>query len=207
MPKDIAFIFRRAEEDTVPVTCFSLRYPINAYSKSHDYAARGAAKYVFETSVDGVDWIEVGSVDSRGGGTWGSWTDNRAFPMTLPSGVPVRGGLGLADGAAVRVASGATLDLLDSAGNNLISKLVVDASGDNGIILGSQLAAEGVVIIRNFATKEALKGVKLLSFPGMTADLSGWQVRDESGNSLRVAFAVRDGDMIVVDRGLVISVR
>jgi hypothetical protein len=206
-PKDIAFTFRRAEEDTVPVTCFSLRYPINAYSKSHDYAARGAAKYVFETSVDGVDWIEVGSVDSRGEGTWGSWTDNRAFPMTLPPGVPVCGGLGVAEDAAVRVASGATLDLTDATGNNLVSKLVVDASGDNGIILGSQLAAEGVVIIRNFATKEALKGVKLLSFPGMTADLSGWQVRDESGNSLRVAFAVRDGDMIVVDRGLVISVR
>ena len=206
-PTDIAFTFRRAEEDTVPVTSFSIRYPVNAYSSSHNYTARSANEYFIETSVDGVEWMVVGRVYGHGDGTWGSWTDNRSFPMTFAPGVPVSGGLGLAEGAAVRVASGATLDLTDSAGNNSVSKLVVDANGDNGTILGAALPEEGVVIVKNFTTKEALRNAKLLSFPGMTARLSGWRVQDESGNSLRVAFAVKGGEMTVVDKGLAISVR
>ena len=206
-PKDIAFTFRRADRDKVPVTSFSVRYPINGVDTAHKYQARSANKYVIETSVDGNNWIEVGSVDGRGEGTWGSWTDNRSFPMALPAGVPVSGGLGLAEGAAVRVASGATLDLLDCAENNLISKLVVDATGDNGTILGSSLAAEGIVVIKNFKGKESLKSARLLSFPGMTVNLSNWRVQDESGKALLVAFAVRDGEMVVEDRGLVITVQ
>ena len=206
-PTDIAFTFRRAEEDTVPVTSFSIRYPVNAYSSSHNYAARSANEYFIETSVDGDKWMEVGRVYGRGDGTWGSWTDNRSFPMTFAPGVPVSGGLGLAEGAAVRVASGATLDLTDSAENNLVSKLVVDANGDNGTILGAALAAEGVVVVKNFTSKEAIKSVKLLSLPGIKAGLSGWRVQDESGKALLIAFAIRDGEMVVADRGLVISLR
>ena len=206
-PKGLAFTFRRAAEDTVPVTSFSLRYPINAEGNTHAYTNRSAIGYHIETLVDGSEWKEVGRVDGRGEGTWGSWTDNRSFPMTLPPGVPVSGGLGLADGAAVRVASGATLDLTDSAGNNSVSKLVVDANGDNGTILGAALTAEGVVVVKNFTSKEAIKSVKLLSLPGIKAGLSGWRVQDESGKALLIAFAVRDGEMVVADRGLVISVR
>lgn len=206
-PDGLAFTFRRAEADTVPVTSFSLRYPINAEGATQTYEQRSADKYHIEMSADGSDWKEVGRVEGRGTGTWGSWTDNRPFPMTLPPGVPVSGGLGLADGAAVRVASGATLDLLDSAGNNLVSKLVVDAHGDNGTILGAALAAEGVIVVRNFTTQEAIKNIKLLSLPGITASLSGWRVQDESGNALLIAFAVRNGEMAVANRGLVMSVR
>lgn len=206
-PKGLAFTFRRAAEDTVPVTSFSLRYPINAEGKDHNYGNRSANKYHIKTSVNGVDWEEVGRVDGRGDGGWGSWTSYSSFPMTLPPGVPVSGGLGLAPNAAVRVASGATLDLLDSAENNLVSKLVVDANGDNGTILGAALAAEGVVVVKNFTSKEAIKNIKLLSLPGIKAGLSGWRVQDESGKALLIAFAVRDGEMVVADRGLVISVR
>ena len=206
-PTDIAFTFRRAEEDTVPVTSFSIRYPVNAYSSSHNYAARSANEYFIETSVDGDKWMEVGRVYGRGKGEYGSWTDDSSFPMTFAPGVPVSGGLGLAEGAAVRVAFGATLDLTDSAGNNFVSKLVVDANGDNGTILGAALPEEGVVIVKNFTTKEALRNAKLLSFPGMTARLSGWQVQDESGNPIHIEFTVRDGEMVALDGGLVITVR
>ena len=206
-PKGIAFTFRRAEGDVVPVTAYSLRYPINAVQATHAYSARAPNKYVFETSVDGASWITVGEVSGRGDGTWGSWTDNRSFPLELAAGVPVTGGKGLVADAKVRVADGAVLDLTDSTSGNVISQLEIDATGDNGTVLGAALASAGTVVIKNFTTESALREVKLLSFPTLTANISKWSVVTEDGRRLKFHFAVRDGVMSVERNGMLLMFR
>ena len=206
-PVGLTYTFRRAEGETTPVTAFSLRYPINANWNTHTYSVRSADKFVISNSTDGVNWVGVGKVDSRGDGTWGSWTDNRSHPLTIPAGVPVTGGKGLAEGANVKVAAGATLDLSDSTSGIQLSKLTIDAEGDNGTIVGALLAQEGTIVVENFTSKRALGAVALLSIPGVTADLSAWRVVDGTGRSLDLAFAVKDGVMTLQNRGLLISFR
>ena len=205
--RGLTYTFRRAEGETTPVTAFSLRYPINAAGSAHTYSARSADKFVISNSTDGVNWVGVGKVDSRGDGTWGSWTDNRSHPLTIPAGVPVTGGKGLAEGANVKVAAGATLDLSYSTSGVQLSKLTIDAEGDNGTIVGASLAEEGTIVVENFTTKKALAAVGLLSFPGVGADLSAWSVMDGTGRTLNLKFAVNNGVMTLQDNGLAIIIR
>ena len=206
-PNGLTYTFRRAEGESTPVTAFSLRYPINAANSAHTYAVRSASKFVIRTSTDGVNWVDVGNVDDRGEGTWGSWTNNRSHQLMIPAGVPVPGGKGLKDGANVKVATGATLDLSDSTSGVQLSKLTIDAEGSNGTIVGASLAQDGVIVVQNFTSRESLKTVGLLSFPGVTANLSAWIVMDASGRELNLTFVVKDGVMMVQDKGLIVTVR
>lgn len=125
----------------------------------------------------------------------------------IPAGVPVPGGKGLKDGANVKVATGATLDLSDSTSGVQLSKLTIDAEGSNGTIVGASLAQDGVIVVQNFTSRESLKTVGLLSFPGVTANLSAWIVMDASGRELNLTFVVKDGVMMVQDKGLIVTVR
>lgn len=208
-PNGIAFTFRRADGEDVPVTAYSLRYPINASQVAHNYDARSPNKYVIETSADGVDWMMVGEVGSRGEGTWGSWTDNRSFPLDLPAGRDVPGAKGLAAGVSVRVAEGATLDCSNVADGVELSALTVDLALGGGMLRNVRLATTGTLDLINLPTKAKLSGYEIpLTFESSvtTGDLSGWTLR-VNGAEVNRTLAWKDGKLTVCSNGLAIIFR
>lgn len=208
-PNGIAFTFRRAEGDVVPVTAYSLRYPINGSQPTHNYAARSPSEYVIETSADGADWLTVGKVGSRGDGTWGSWTDNRSFPLDLPAGGDVPGAKGLAAGVSVRVAEGATLDCSNVADGVELSALTVDVALGGGTLRNVRLAATGTLDIIHLPANVKLGGYEIpLTFESSvtTGDLAGWTLR-VNGAEVDRTLEWKDGKLTVSRNGMTIILR
>ena len=208
-PNGIAFTFRRADGENVPVTAYSLRYPINASQDTHTYAARSPNKYVIETSADGVVWMKVGEVGSRGDGTWGSWTDNRSFQLDLPAGRDVPGAKGLVPGVSVRVAEGATLDCSNVAGGVELSALTVDLALGGGTIRNVRLVTTGTLDLVNLPTATKLGGYEIpLTFESSvtTGDLAGWTLRID-GTEVNRTLAWKDGKLTVCSNGMTIILR
>ena len=208
-PDGIAFTFRRADGEDVPVTAYSLRYPINASQNTHTYAARSPNKYVIETSADVVDWMKVGEVGSRGEGTWGSWTDNRSFQLDLPAGRDVPGAKGLVPGVSVRVAEGATLDCSNVADGVELSALTVDLALGGGTIRNVRLATTGRLDLIHLPASTKLGGYEIpLTFASSvtTGDLSGWTLR-VNGAEVNRTLVWKDGKLTICSAGMAIILR
>ena len=111
--------------------------------------------WLFQTSVDGINWQ---TVDTRKNVLTGDGYGSTPF---IIKGFVAGGAAGFDPAANVKVASGATLDARGVAGGQTLSRLTIDMTDGGGTIRGVTIAENGVLNLVNVPAGMSLRDVTL----------------------------------------------